>query len=590
MRTAATAVVVVLLTGTAHLRAATYERVSVASNRMQGNAYSSDPAMTPDGRFVAFASFATNLVAGDTNDTMDIFVRDRATGLTTRENLGPGGVQANNLSNEPSISADGRFVAFTSSATNLVSGVTRAVSQSYVRDRLMGVTILVSASNDGSPGNDVSFSPSISANGRFVTFYSGATNFVPGDSNGRSDVFTRDLVGGAMTRDSVSSNGTQADRGSSSPSVSSDGRYVAFISDATNLAPFPPGQSGVEHLFVHDRLTGATTLESVGPDGAQLSGYGSISGDGRFIAIVAYIPLNSPPTQLYMRDRQAGQTLAVPLGASAQVNGTPKLSPDGRYLVFESFDRNRPAPVGGYDIGAYDRLTGQLFTLAVGLAPVAGLNAVAFSSPVALVADDTNTTNDVYVFGEAMNVGAPGPPSDLSASSSGSNVSLTWSPPSTGAPVTTYIIEAGSRPGAADLASFATGSSVASYAAPGVPAGTYYVRVRASNAAGTGTASAEVSLVVGAGCLAPTAPSNLAASLLGRNVTLTWAAGNGAASYLVLVGSGPGGSDILTTDLGSASTSLLASNTTPGTYFVRVQSINACGQSVPSNEVAVTVR
>jgi predicted phage tail protein len=156
--------------------------------------------------------------------------------------------------------------------------------------------------------------------------------------------------------------------------------------------------------------------------------------------------------------------------------------------------------------------------------------------------------------------------------------------------VTTYIIEAGSRSGAADLANFATGSGVTSFAATGVLAGTYYVRVRASNTAGTSAPSTEVTLIVGVGCTAPTAPSNLSASLFARNVTLTWAAGNGAASYFLLVGSGAGSNDILATDLRSASTSLLASNTSPGTYFVRVQSLNACGQSVPSNEVQVTVR
>jgi Tol biopolymer transport system component len=182
----------------------------VASDRTQANGESYSTAISADGRFVAFDSYAANLVTGDTNGVQDIFVHDRLTGVTTRESVGPGGVQAADLSSfSPSISADGRFVAFASQATNLAPNTTRLISQVYVRDRLLGVTILVSAAN-GTPGDDSSALPSISANGRVVAFESEASNLVPGDANRTRDVFRRDLASGAITQDSVKSDGTQA--------------------------------------------------------------------------------------------------------------------------------------------------------------------------------------------------------------------------------------------------------------------------------------------------------------------------------------------------------------------------------------------
>jgi hypothetical protein len=552
--------------------APTFERVSVASDGTQGNSFSSDAAITPDGRFVAFDSASTNLVAGDTNGRIDVFVRDRLTGITTRESVGSNGVQGNSTSLGPSISADGRFVSFYSFATNFVAGTTAAVSQVYVRDRLLGVTMLASASPSGSPGDKTSFSlsSSLSSDGRFVTFYSAATNLVAGDTNAKGDVFTRELSTGAITRDSVAADGTQANSDSSESSLSSDGRYVVFSSYASNLVAggTTPGR---QNIFIRDRSTGQTTLESTD----TVSSYSpSISGDGRFLSFI------QTQFTLLLRDRQSGQLTTVSAGVGLQ---EPRLSPDGHYLVFV---RDSPNPT----VVAYDRLTGQTLPGASGFAPVVGLNAAAFTSSAALVPQDTNGTNDVYVFGEPITSGPSGPPSGLTASSSGSTVTLTWNAPSTGAPPTSYVIEAGSSPGAANLANFSTGSTATSFSTSGVAAGTYYVRVRASTSGGVSAPSNEVTLMVGGGCTGPAAPSNLAAAVSGSTVTLTWAAGNGATSYLLLVGSGPGRNDLLVGDLGSAATMLTASNVTAGTYFVRVQALNACGQSGPSNEAVVTVR
>lgn len=184
----------------------------------------------------------------------------------------------------------------------------------------------------------------------------------------------------------------------------------------------------------------------------------------------------------------------------------------------------------------------------------------------------------------------PNAPQGLSASVSGSDVTLTWNAPVGGGTVSTYIIEAGSSPGASNLASFSTGSTATSFFAPGVGAGTYFVRVRASNAGGTSAPSNEVVIIVGSGCPAPSAPSGLTASVAGSTVTLNWTAGAGATSYRLQAGSSPGQSNLADFDIGSAATTLVATNVGAGSYFVRVRSVNSCAIGDPSNEILVIVR
>ena len=141
---------------------------------------------------VAFISLATNLVAGDTNGVEDIFVRDTQTGTTTRVSVANDGSQGNGMSSLASISGDGRYVAFYSGATNLVAGDTNGVWDVFVRDTQAGATTLVSVASDGTQGNDGSSTPSISSDGRYVVFISYATNLVAGDTNATRDVFVRD--------------------------------------------------------------------------------------------------------------------------------------------------------------------------------------------------------------------------------------------------------------------------------------------------------------------------------------------------------------------------------------------------------------
>src|SRR4028119_321665 len=226
--------------------------VSVDSAGNLGNTDSNNPSISADGRFVAFSSDASNLVPGDTNNNNDIFVRDRLTNTTTRVSVDSAGNQANTYSNSPSISADGRFVAFASNSSNLVPGDTNNTYDMFVRDRLTNTTTLVSLDSAGTQGNgtNVLGTPSISADGRFVAFSSRAFNLVPGDSDFRFDMFVRDTLTNTTTRVFVDSAGNPGNSSSDSPSISADGRFVAFSSRAFNIVPGDTNNS--EGIFVVD--------------------------------------------------------------------------------------------------------------------------------------------------------------------------------------------------------------------------------------------------------------------------------------------------------------------------------------------------
>ena len=213
-------------------------------------------SVSADGTLVAFASGSPNLVAGDTNGVRDVFVRNLATGTTTRVSLGAGG-QANGASSNARISADGRFVVFTSLASNLVAGDTNGVADVFERDLATGQTTRVSVSAGGVQGSDASggAASGISADGGTISFSSAASNLVPGDTNHSRDVFVWTRASGAVERVSVASDGSQAAAGASdASSISADGRYVAFASTAPNLVAGDTNLAA--DVFVHDRVTG----------------------------------------------------------------------------------------------------------------------------------------------------------------------------------------------------------------------------------------------------------------------------------------------------------------------------------------------
>ena len=315
-------------------------RISVSSSEAQADNGSYNPAISNDGRFIAFLSDATNLVSGDTNSFTDVFVRDVQAGTTTRVSVGPGGAQANQVSDSfLTISGDGRYIAFASDATNLVSGDSNGVPDLFVHDRLTGLTERVSLDSNEVQANNGSGYPSISTDGRFVAFSSSATNLMSGDTNGRTDIFVRDRLQGVTTRVSVNSNGEQADRGAEQPAISGDGRYVTFSSLSTNL--FYEEPYGYDHVFLHDRQTGATTLVSF-EDGYQMVGWSTnpdISADGRYIAFefedrgdgLAF-------TAIYLHDNLTGSTTRVsgPGGDNQDSSFGPALSADARFLAFST--------------------------------------------------------------------------------------------------------------------------------------------------------------------------------------------------------------------------------------------------------------
>jgi Tol biopolymer transport system component len=207
-----------------------------------------------DGRYVAFMSRATNLVSGDTNGADDVFVHDLQTGQTERVSVSSTAAQGLGSSSSPNISSDGRYVVFSSSAINLVSGDTNLAPDVFVRDRQIGVTTLVSVASDGTQGSDGSSVPDISADGRWVVFFSAAGNLVSGDSNSGLDVFVHDRQAGATSRVSVATGGQQAAGaggvGGPATAISDDGRYVAFHSDSSDLVT--DDTNAKVDVFVHD--------------------------------------------------------------------------------------------------------------------------------------------------------------------------------------------------------------------------------------------------------------------------------------------------------------------------------------------------
>lgn len=228
-------------------------------------------------RFIAFESSTSYLVEGDTNNFTDVFVYDRQTNQNVRVSVKSGGGQANGGSFAPAVTPDGRVAVFESLASNLVPDDTNRQRDVFVHDRRTGQTARVSVDSRGKQANKFSQSGHISADGRYIVFESLASNLVQGDTNGVIDIFLRDRLMKRTTRVSVASDGTQANNPSVNPAISADGRYITFDSFATNLT----GEKSEprKHTYVHDRLTGRTTAAP--PDSPEQNSYLSRIAHGR---------------------------------------------------------------------------------------------------------------------------------------------------------------------------------------------------------------------------------------------------------------------------------------------------------------------
>ncbi len=304
-------------------------RVSVASSGKEADDESDSPAISADGRYIAFVSDADNLVPaplGFIDYTPQIFLHDRVTRITSMVSVASDGTHEDARSDTPAISADGRFVAFYSESDTLVSDDTNAQSDTFVHDRATNKTERVSITSDGSQGNGSSAEmTAISANGRYVAFASDASNLVTEDTNASTDIFVHDRQTRKTTRVSVSSSGRQGNDNSGAGyrafwsddglAMSADGRYVTFYSVASNLVS--GDTNGMVDIFVHDRVTSQTTRASVASDGKQGNNHSSvsaISGDGRFVGMDSaasnLVAADTNGTEdVFVRDRllQAGQ-------------------------------------------------------------------------------------------------------------------------------------------------------------------------------------------------------------------------------------------------------------------------------------------
>ena len=379
--------IVVLLLGmlpSSPVAAGVTSRVSISSQGTEANGGSSAPAVSRAARLVAFASDAANLVTGDTNSTTDVFVRERETNVTERVSVASDGSQGNGASLDPAVSANGRFVAFTSLASDMVPGDTNDASDVFVRDRRTGTTERVSVASDGTEGTVGpqlaigSVRPAISADGRFVAFVSDASGLTPetppqcvlyqgplGTITGNcTQVFVHDRASAVTERASVASDGTGADTDSSRfdrPALSASGRQVAFQSAADNLVADGLGAG----VFVRDRRAGTTTRASGDFDGLQGDIHSSspaLSARGRFVAFVVTAfnlmpgdamicePVGSNPSvcgDVYVYDRRKGTSECVsvddngvPGNRSSSELDTPSISGSGRYIAFSSTASN----------------------------------------------------------------------------------------------------------------------------------------------------------------------------------------------------------------------------------------------------------
>ena len=331
--------------------------VTLTTTGVAGEGYNN--TISADGRFVAFDSHTANMASNDTNNKDDVFINDQLSGVTELVSVSSSGEQGNGNSESPSMSADGRFIAFRSSANNLVIDDTNDKSDIFVHDRNTGVTERVSLSSTGIQGDRASWAPSISVDGRFVAFHSNATNLVIGDTNTIVDTFVHDRQTRITQRVNVSSAGEQANAGGVlyPADISDNGRFVAFESYASNLAS--EDTNDAPDIFVHDRSTGTTRRVSVSSTGVQYSsaGYPSISGDGRFVGFESY-------PDVLVHDQYTGITQNVNV-SSAGIRGNsnarfPSISADGRFVAFSSSadnlvenDRNN-----AHDVFIHDRNTG----------------------------------------------------------------------------------------------------------------------------------------------------------------------------------------------------------------------------------------
>jgi Tol biopolymer transport system component len=328
----------------------TTERVSLSGRGQEANGASDWPEISADGLSVVFTSTASNLVDGDSNGVEGVFVVDlRYGGVELVSHPALGG-QADAVSTQPAISGDGRFIAFVSAATNLVPGATAGFNEIYLYDRLYESLQWVSAPRIGAANDGVSGEPAISADGNWVAFSSASTQLVPDDTNSRRDIFLWNRASSTLERVNLTPTGKETDRSSYAPALSADGRFIVYRSHATNLVASETLNLG--DIFLRDNLNGALQRVSISatgeqsPDGA--SDEPAISADGRFIVFRSnatdMVPNDTNGSHdIFVRDMQ-GTTTRVSVDSFAdESNGnnySPVISANGAAIAFYSEANN----------------------------------------------------------------------------------------------------------------------------------------------------------------------------------------------------------------------------------------------------------
>jgi hypothetical protein len=397
-------------------------RVSVSSTGEQGDGGSRQFGISRSGRLVSFFSDATNLVPDDTNKLRDVFVHDRESGMTTRVSVSSSGTQADGDSNSGVMSRTGRYVAFHSAATNLVPNDTNDANDVFVHDLLTGQTTRVSVSSEGAEADLGGAWPSISRNGRFVSFRSGATDLVPDDTNGVGDSFVHDRNTGRTTRTSITSSGGDIDDAAIRDELSEDGRYVAVLTRAGNIVDRET--NGIANIYVYDWRRESVTLATVGWNGEPAngdSGQMDLSIDAHYMVFWSWasnlVPDDTNDTSdVFVWNRIDRSITRVSLSSDGQqADGESNacyISHEGHLVYFASRASNlvEGDANGLLDLFVHDRTTGTTKRLSLTesgtelnadarrpLPTKNGRFVALFTAADNLVASDTNGSDDVFV-------------------------------------------------------------------------------------------------------------------------------------------------------------------------------------------------
>lgn len=400
-------------------------RLSMGLQRVEANGASCAPRLSANGRFVVFESKATNLVPHDGNERTDIFVFDLESRSTRRVSVAFDGSGANGDCFQPTISADGRRVAFLSTATNLVHDDTNGCADVFVRDLTTQETFRASITHDGKQSNAPSGAPFLTPDGRTVVFQSAASNLVPGDTNGKSDIFVHNLAAAQTLRITMGFDGSEANGDSICPSASDHASVIVFSSNASNLVP--QDGNGTMDVFAFERRTGKVSRISASSAGegnglSKTSGPGSrcISNDGRLIVFESGASNllhgdSNGKIDVFVFDRQQGVLSRASVSTSGAQSDEDcsgaEISANGRSVVFQSASKMlaEGKSTSSADVFLRDLPTAQTARVSMGqeggepdfhcVRPTVGFNGsvVMFESQATnLVDNDNNAVSDIF--------------------------------------------------------------------------------------------------------------------------------------------------------------------------------------------------